>query len=153
MSRISKGKLRNLWALYNVESLIIARALGKWYYPLGIGKHRFSHNLVTAPAGDVFVSAMATRGYYEGARRLITESDFEMMVEKSDDSLETFDPNLVLNSEMEKIIITKGGRASRRMGKPSDPNVSVAELFAREMIIATGSMDKLQNGDEPAAVS
>lgn len=79
MARVSKGKLKYLWSLYDVKATIEQRiwqqAADHWT--------RLIQDAVKQKPVLGFTRQVATRGYYDGCRRLINDPDLEVFFQIS----------------------------------------------------------------------
>lgn len=105
MSRISKGKLKHLWALYDVWNIISFRNATFWFFepspefkatvdkwlvrmedPKVVDRVARFKKRMDEHLSQPMVRQVATKGYYDGCRKLDTEFDVETFI-----SLETLD--------------------------------------------------------------
>lgn len=85
MSRISKGKLKHLWALYDVWNIISFRNATFWFFePSPEFKATVDKWLLRTTTDNNPVNPMvrqiATKGYYDGCRKLDSEFDIETVI-------------------------------------------------------------------------
>lgn len=105
MSRVSKGKLKHLWDLYGVWDIISYRSSTVWYFepdpefkatvdkwlirmedPKVIDRIARFRKTMDDHLAQPMVRQVATKGYYDGCRKLDTEFDVETVI-----SLDTMD--------------------------------------------------------------
>lgn len=105
MSRISKGKLKHLWALYDVWNIISFRNTTFWFFepspefkatvnkwliqmedPKVVDRVARFRKAMDEQLASPYLDYRADKGYYDGCRKLDTEFDVETFI-----SLETLD--------------------------------------------------------------
>lgn len=148
MSRISKGKLKYLWSVYAVHRTIAWRQLVKRWkgeFNAGIRQQYPIHSFTDDCFEVELVDGVWRRKLYsecgmEPEWPITPAAKNSIIFHRVTTEKESVDnvSNGIreLKSDGESVTIAgEGGRNSRRMGKPGDPNITTGMLLLRELYI------------------